>query len=144
MGLEFDIDKLLKPYEEGGTANSPVKRTMSTIVSALVNRDGFSPDVVGVAILRVFNNMLVEGLEFEGNGSYGSKGAELFSCIKAQCIEMRNGDALDRVKVAISKLASCVRVDCPKRTVEVTLPPRKKRIVLVFLNLGRFWRLIWR
>jgi len=141
MGVDFDIDKLLEPYKEGGTSKSPVERSMSTIVNALVNRDGFPPMVVGSAILNVFNKMVVKGLEFKGDGSYGSKGAELFSCIKAQCRNMKEVETLNMVRAEISNLASCMRIDCPKRTMKMVPLSRKEKIITFFLKARGAWRL---
>ena len=72
----FNIDKLLKPYEEGGTEGSPVKRTLSTIASKLIVGNNIPPEIVGAAIFKVFQQMAHNGLEFRGDGTYGSKGRD--------------------------------------------------------------------
>ena len=116
MGVKrFNIDELLKPYKKGGTKNSPVTRTLGTITSKLMIGYNIPPDVVGVAIYRVFYQMAYKGLEFKGDGAYGSEGAELFSCIKAQCIDIAEKNSVDRVIRQITTTLSCTR-ECRYRT----------------------------
>jgi hypothetical protein len=139
--MDFEIEKMLKPYVEGGTESSPVKRSLKTIASILIYKNGFSPDIVGAAIFKVFDRMINKGLAFQGDGSYGSKGRELFSCIKAQCVDIAEKQSADAVRASISEIAACTRTNCPQRTKEMKIVTRWDRIVL-FLNRPRgFWRL---
>ena len=114
--VQFNFDKLLKPYEDGGTEENPIKRTIGTIASKLMVSYRIPPDIVGAAIYKVFYKMAHEGLEFEGNGKYGSKGAELFSCIKSQCIEMTQKESIEKVRKEILNLAACTDRDCRFRS----------------------------
>ncbi len=139
--MDFEIEKMLKPYMEGGTEASPVKRSLKTIASTLIYKNGFSSDIVGAAIFKVFDQMMNKGLVFQGDGTYGSKGRELFSCIKAQCVDMAEKQSADAVRTSISEIAACTRMNCSQRTKEMMILTRWDRIVL-FLNRPRgFWRL---
>lgn len=119
MGVKrFNIDKLLEPYKKGGLRHSPVTRTLGTITSKLLVCYRFSPEVVGTAVYKVFHKIAYEGLEFKGDGSYGSKGAELFSCIKAQCIDMTEKKSVNHTIKVITKITACSR-NCRYRTVKL-------------------------
>jgi len=82
---QFNFDELLDPYSEGGTENQPVKRTMGTILDYLLNKKKYPLEVVGAAVLSIFIRMNNEGLKFEGDGSYGSSGAQLVTNIRIAC-----------------------------------------------------------
>jgi hypothetical protein len=114
----FNIDKLLEPYKKGGLRHSPITRTLGTITSKLLICYRFSPEVVGVAVYKVFYKMAYEGLEFKGDGSYGSKGAELFSCIKAQCVDITEKKSVSNTIKVITKITACSR-KCRYRTVKL-------------------------
>ena len=88
-GLKKDIsfENLLKPYAQGGTKTSPVKRSMGTIVEYLVNKKGYPIDVAGAAIFYVLF-WLSAGNKFKGDGSYGSKGKELVTAMRLKCDEL--------------------------------------------------------
>ena len=116
MDLEFNINELLKPYKEGGTANEPIERSLETISNALINRYKYPEYVVALAIWKIFYSIANEGLDFKGDDSYGSKGRELFSAIKAQCVQMLKEDAVKIVKATLTEKTICFRFDCPKRT----------------------------
>jgi len=113
---KFNFDKLLEPYKEGGTEQSPITRTIGTITSKLMISYRIPPDIVGSAIYKVFYKIAHDGLEFKGNGKYGSKGAELFSCIKAQCIDMTQGKCSKVVIEKVLELGFCTEKDCRFRT----------------------------
>ena len=80
----FDFELLLEPYREGGTEYSPIRRTMGTIVDYLLHKKKYPRDVVSTAIFKTFLE-LQNGLEFKGDGSYGSAGHELIYYIRTQC-----------------------------------------------------------
>ena len=73
---EFNFDKLMEPYKEGGSADKPIERTMAMIVDWLVNRKKYSVEVAGGAILLTFMRIMKEG-HFKGDGTYGSPGDSL-------------------------------------------------------------------
>lgn len=70
---EFDFEKLMEPYREGGSEDKPVDRTLAMCIDWLVNRKKFPVEVVGGAILLTFMRIMKEG-HFKGDGSYGSAG----------------------------------------------------------------------
>ncbi len=88
---EFNFEKLLEPYIEGGTENDPVKRTMGTILDWLIFKKKFHPKIVGAALLLTFIE-LKNGKVFKGDGSYGSAGSELVRSILFLCSEIAQGD----------------------------------------------------
>lgn len=81
---QFSFEGLLKPYSEGGTVNQPVQRTIGTMVDYFINKKQYPIDVVGAAILMTFMEMK-DGLQFKGDGEYGSKGRELVTYIRKRC-----------------------------------------------------------
>ena len=138
--IEFDVEKLLKPYQEGGTEQSPVKRSLKTIATSLMYKNKIPVEVVGAAIFKVFDRMANNNLEFKGDGSYGSRGRELFSCIKAQCLDILEQQSVNNVKKTIMEMTSCTR-HCEKRTRELRKLIRCDKVVL-FLNKPRgYWKL---
>ena len=141
MKTTFNIDKLLEPYKKGGTETSPVKRSLSTIASKLIVGNNLPPEIVGAAIFKVFQKMAHEGLEFKGDGTYGSKGRELFSCIRAQAIDMVEKKSVDDVVRQIQNMTACVVKDCPMRTTVLKKKSKWERIKLFLLKPRGFWRL---
>lgn len=139
MGLDFNITELLKPYKEGGTEKQPVERSLETISNALINRYKYSKYVAALAIWKVFYSVANEGLEFNGDGSYGSKGRELFSAIKAQCVHMLAEKALRSIKTELTNKTVCFRLDCPRRTLKLRKLSRWKR----FINFISKPRCLW-
>ncbi len=81
---QFDFEKLLDPYREGGTEKEPVRRTMGTIIDYLLNKKKYPQEVVGAGILAVFMQ-LKNGKVFPGDGTYGSRGRELVTAIRIAC-----------------------------------------------------------
>jgi hypothetical protein len=125
MGVEkLDFDALLAPYRAGGTESEPVQRTIGTIASKLIFSNRMEPEVVGAAILKVFTQML-QGLEFKGNGTYGSKGRELYSCIKAQAVDLSQRKAEKDCMATIADELACCDMKCRKR-IKAPKPPGKK------------------
>ena len=116
---KFNFDKLLEPYSEGGTKDSPITRTIGTITSKLMVSYRIPPDVVGLALYKVFHKIAHEGLEFKGNDKYGSKGAELFSCIKAQCLDITQNKCSNEVIKKVFELGFCTEKDCRFRQQEL-------------------------
>ncbi len=113
---KYNFFQLLKPYRQGGTVENKKKRNLDTITNALINRYGFPPDVAGGAILRVFSRMATEGLVFKGDGSYGSKGRELFSCIRSQADDIVKQKAKDSVSKEINRELHCFKMECSHRS----------------------------
>ena len=143
MGIkreDLNFEKLLKPYKEGGTEQSPVERTIGTIASKLIVANRLSPEIVGAAILKVFTKMAHEGLEFKGNGKYGSKGKELYSCIKAQAVHMVQERHHEDVLAVVSKSVACVHRKCPKRSKKLVKQTRWHRFVSFMLRPRGVWR----
>ena len=141
MGLIFDIEKLLKPYENGGTKESPVKRTIATLSTKLLYQYKFSPDIVGKALFQTFFDMAHHGLEFKGDGTYDSNGTELFTHIRNLCIELSKDAAVRSITETILGELTCTKKDCPKRTKELSRLSKWQRFWM-FVNKPRgFWRL---
>ena len=88
---EFNFEKLLKPYTEGGTENHKVKRTIGTILDWLIFKKKFDPKIVGAALLLTFIE-LKKGKVFKGDGSYVSAGNELVRSILMLCSELSQGE----------------------------------------------------
>lgn len=72
---EFDFDKLMEPYKEGGSEDHPVERTIAMDIDWLINRKKYSIEVAGGALLLTFMRIMKEG-PFKGDGTYGSAGNE--------------------------------------------------------------------
>ena len=126
MGLSFDklsFDKLIEPYKDGGTEKGPVDVTIGNICSKLMVQYRIPADIVGVALYKVMYEIANNDLVFEGNGKYGSKGAELFSCIKAQCVDMVEKQSSQSALDVILSRVTCFR-ECRHRL--KTLPLRTK------------------
>lgn len=117
MGVnEFNIDHLIRPYREAGIESSKVERTLETISTGLMIKHKIPAHIAGAAIYKVFYKMAFEELKFEGDGTFGSKGRELFSCILAQAVDMVQKESAQAVIYEIFMTASCVEKDCPRRT----------------------------
>jgi len=84
---EWNFEKLIKPYEEGGTKDLPVKRTWGTVIDYLVNKRKFPPEVVGAAIFLVWIKIKKDG-HFKGDGSYGSMGREFVTTLRVMCAQV--------------------------------------------------------
>ncbi len=143
MGVKRDdlnIEELLKPYKQGGTEQNPVERTLGTISSKLIVSNRLPADIVGAAIFKVFNKMAFDGLSFKGNGKYGSEGRELFSCIKAQAVQMVQDQHHDEVLSIVYKAVACANKNCPKRTKNLIQQTRWQRFVTFMLKPRGVWR----
>ena len=130
--MRKDFDVLLKPYIEGGLETAKVTRTIGTITTKLMLSYKHPPDIVGIAIYKVFSKMANDGLEFKGDGSYGSAGAELFSCINAQCIELTTQKTVQKTIDKIKDFTSCTRNACRLRTQAITKRDRRQRFKWFF------------
>lgn len=128
MYLPFDVYQLLLPYEEGGSELSPVKRSVSTLANYLIVKCRLPAEIAGAAMFKVFNEMAFNGLEFEGDGTYGSKGAELCSCIKAQAVDITERKNTEKVINAIREMAACVNQDCKMRTISFPVKNRRHKV----------------
>ena len=137
MGINFD--DLIKPYSKGGTERNPATRTLGTIASKLIISYRLPVEIVGAAVFKVFYKMAYEGLEFKGNGKYGSKGKELFSCIKAQAVSMVENKAHDDVINSIAMMTACVKKDCPQRTKQLVKMTRWQRVKRFMLKPRGWW-----
>lgn len=138
---QFDFDKLLDPYREGGTENQPVRRTMGTILDYLLNKKKYPLDVVGAAILTVFMKMN-EGLVFSGDGTYGSSGAQLVTSIRIACDKLVHA----KLKGALYEQIARGRMDEMKAFIEnqqlVTIAPLVTRAWYQKLPFSKYrkWR----
>lgn len=141
MGLIFDIENLLKPYENGGTKEAPVKRSIATLSTKLLYQYKFPPDIVGKAIFQTFFDMAHKGLEFKGDGSYDSNGTELFTHIRNLCVELAKDAAVRSVTETILGELTCTKKDCSKRTKELTKLSRFDRVWTALNKPRGFWRL---
>jgi hypothetical protein len=137
----FVINKLMRPYEEGGTPNSPVRRSLETIATKLLVSHKLPPRAVGAAIFQVFYAMANEGLVFRGDGTYGSRGKELFSQIKAQAISIVQREAAEAVAQEIMDMTACTIADCPKRCKELIAKSRWQRAARFLMRPRGLWRL---
>lgn len=81
---DYDIEKLLEPYKEGGTENEPIERSSGTILNWLINKKKFSPDIAGAGLISVLME-LRQGKKFDGDGSYASAGNDLAHYIAERC-----------------------------------------------------------
>ena len=141
MKDQFNIDALLEPYTQGGIPSSPVKLTLTLIASKLIISYKLPADVVGAAIYKVFEKMAYHGLEFKGDGTYGSKGAELFSCMKAQAIDMVKTESTKEVIDAIKDMTMCTVENCPMRSRLLKKKTRLNRLTYFLLKPRGLWRL---
>ena len=80
---EWDIERILEPYREGGTCDQPIQRSSGTILDWLINKKRFPPEIAGAALISVLVE-IKNGREFPGTGEYGSKGHEMVTAISAQ------------------------------------------------------------
>ena len=116
MDIKYNFNNILRPCRAGGTKDNPKRRTLETIVGALVVRYNFTPEQAGAAILKVFHAIADKGLVFKGDGTYGSEGREFFSCIRAQAQRIKEQEAMDQVKLELANQLHCFRLSCSKRT----------------------------
>lgn len=141
MGLN-SFDKLIEPYKQGGTEKGPVDVTIGNICSKLMVNYRIPPEIVGSALYNVFNAIANKGLVFKGNRKWGSKGAELFSCIKAQCVDMTEKKSAQDAINAIMATTSCMR-NCPVRSKVLVKTSRWQRFKMSFVLIwaGLRWRI---
>lgn len=84
---EWDFEKLIEPYREGGKPDIPVVRTWGTIIDWLINKRKFPPEIVGAGIFLVWMKIKRDG-DFKGDGSYGSAGREFVQSIRVMCAQV--------------------------------------------------------
>ncbi len=99
---EFNFDKLLEPYREGGTKENPVTRTIGTILDWLIFKKKFPPEIVGAALLLTFIE-IKNGKVFKGDDSYGSAGNEMVRSILMLCNELSKGKLKDKFYKTIAE-----------------------------------------
>ena len=140
MGVkECNIDRLIRPYREAGAENSKVERTLETISTGLLFKHKIPAHIAGAAIYKVFYKMAFEDLKFEGDGTYGSKGRELFSCIKAQAVDMVQNESAEAVIYEISMMSACTEKDCLRRTEVFPSPKKWSRFKRWMLRSRGWW-----
>ena len=127
--MKLSFNNLLRPYRAGGTESHPKRRTLETISSALVTRYNFTPEEAGAAILKVFYLMAEKGLAFKGDGTYGSEGRELFSCIRAQAQRIKEDQVMQEVKLELANQLHCYRLGCPKRSHDTFVNEKLGRVI---------------
>lgn len=81
---DYDIESLLKPYEQGGTESQPVIRSSGTVLDWLINKKKFPPDVAGAGLIAVLMECKA-GKSFQGDGSYGSAGRAFVHAVAMKC-----------------------------------------------------------
>jgi len=113
---EFDFEKLMEPYREGGSKDKPIARTMGMIVDWLVNRKKYSVEVAGGAILLTFMRIMKEG-HFKGDGTFGSAGNELDQNIR-QAADVLNQKTL--LAATYKKLAEGRAVEMKRFMLDTT------------------------
>jgi hypothetical protein len=84
----FSFEKLLKPYEECGVPHNPSKRTLGLQIDWLVNKKTYPMDVVGGALLIVYNKLYNEKIAFKGDGTFGYPGHQLDRYLVGVCEEL--------------------------------------------------------
>jgi len=136
MGIKYNFNTLLRPYRAGGTEQNPTRRTLETITGALISRYKFTPHEAGAAMLKVFHEMADNGLEFKGDGTYGSEGRELFSCIRAQATAMKQDEVMKEVELELAQEFHCARFGCSCRSHEMAINTKFKRILF---NITKPW-----
>lgn len=135
MGIEPDIKSLLKPYEDVGTKENPIKLTLESISFELTNRFKYQSDIVGAAIWTTFHKMLHEGLTFPN-------GRELVLYMKRQCLEITKNKTKEIIKNHLIEKTTCMKLKCPFRSGELKILSRWNRFILfLFKPRGIFWRL---
>ncbi|NIS69991.1 MAG: hypothetical protein GTO12_13925 [Proteobacteria bacterium] len=99
---EFNFEKLLDPYREGGTKDQPMPRTWGTVVRWLLDKHKFDIETVGAAILLICLEMK-GGKTFEGDGSYGSMGHQMVHAIRNTCVQIRERNQAQAVFALMGK-----------------------------------------
>jgi len=140
VDIKLNFDELLRPYRKGGTESNPIERTLNTICNALVYKNRIPVHIVGAILLEVFVE-LANGLEFKGDGSYGSSGSELFQEIRNRCIKMATNRNQQEVIDSILSENTCLRTYCSKRTKKLEKLTRWKRFSRSILKPRGIWRI---
>lgn len=131
------FDKLIEPYIEGGTPDDPIDVTIGNICHKLMVQYSIPAAVVGEAIYKVMDHIANKGLVFKGNGEYGSKGAELFSCIKTQCIDIsKKKYEKDMLNIILSKVP-CFR-KCIFRSKKEIIKANSMGYLILLALVGSF------
>ena len=132
MGIILNINEILKPYGESGKAGGEA-RSLDSMLNALVNRYNI-PSVIAVDAMMIVMFELANGKKFKGDGSYGSKGRELFLYIKALCREMLKEKTKQTFNEMVIQPTTCLRMDCNYRTGKLKKLSRFKRFLKFLLK----------
>ena len=124
---EFDFEKLLEPYRQGGTEKTPVRRTMGTLIDWLVNKKKYPVEVAGGALLIVFTE-LYKWKAFKGDGTWGSAGNELAQYIRLACDNLLQKQMQDKVYAAIAGGRMAMINEFIQREVTLKTYPRWRKI----------------
>lgn len=112
----FNLGAILKPYHSAGTKSHPHKMTLETVAGALIINDKIPADIAGAVIFQTCTDIVHNGLDFPGNGQYGSKWRELYNHMRAQSLELMNRGAARAAATAIMNQHLCMARQCPVRT----------------------------
>lgn len=134
MGIEPNIDSLLKPYKNVGTSGHKIELTLELISFELVNRFQYSPETAGAAIWGTFHEMVHKGLKF-------GDGRELVLYIKNKAAEIRAKETKELIKNQLITDTTCMKLNCPFRSGELKILSRWNRFVLFMCKPRGFWRL---
>ncbi len=100
IAAEYDFEKILIPYKEGGTKDHPVERTWGMVVSWLHDKKRFPLDVIGAAIMLTVDRIKKEG-HFKGTGKYGGDGRVFDHNLLATCDLIQKQRVVDLTYKAI-------------------------------------------
>ena len=139
--LDFDIDAIIRHYRHGGSQKTPVQRTLGTISSRLIKGHGIDVEIVGKAVYIVCAKICYEGLEFKGDGTYGSAGAQFFSAIKRVAIMLTQEKCADDTSIQILENKACLNLVCPKRTGKMKPQTKWTRIKQFWMKPRGFYEL---
>lgn len=135
VGNVFDFDEIIKPYHSAGTKSNPIKMTMEGLSGALVNTNKIPADIAGAVIFQTCYDIANNGLDFKGNGTYGSKWSEFFNHIRSECIKLQNIGSSRQIALNILESKACIVPKCPSRTKKVS---SEKKNFISMINLPRF------
>lgn len=135
LGDVFNFDEIIKPYHSAGTKSNPIKMTMEGLSGALVNTNKIHPDIAGAVIFQTCYDIANNGLDFKGNGVYGSKWKELFNHVRNECLRLQNLGASKQVATKLLESKVCIVKKCPSRTKKASSKPK---LILSWLRLPRF------
>ena len=141
MGInKLDFDSIIKPYSKAGTENSPIDLTFSDICTELIYRFRVPPDVAGCVIFETMLRLVNGGLDFSGDGAYGSKARDFMVYLRSTAVEKIKERSVEQV---LNSEVVCMRVRCPVRSKRIK--SKKSRVMNFILKPRRlFWLPTWR